>query len=61
MLDFYRSSFFWQSDQLGTKYQFSEWNIILQPKEHGSLGIQVPEMKKKLYVIFAGFDKGWVQ
>jgi hypothetical protein len=37
-LDFYRSRFFWQNDQLKRKYRLTKWNIICRPKEQGGLG-----------------------
>jgi hypothetical protein len=36
---YYRSRFYWQSDQHEKKYRLARWNIICQPKEHGGLGI----------------------
>ena len=35
-LDFYRSRFFWQSDQKKRKYRLTKWNIICRPKEQGA-------------------------
>jgi hypothetical protein len=32
-LDFYRSRFFWQSDQTKKKYRLSKWNMICRPKD----------------------------
>jgi len=46
-LDFYRSRFFWQSDENKKKYQLTKWNIICRPKEQGGLGIEVLELKNK--------------
>ena len=46
-LDFYRSSFFWQSDEDKRKYRLTKWNIICQPKDQGGLGIEVLELKNK--------------
>jgi hypothetical protein len=34
-LDFYRSRFFWQSDQSKRKYRLTKWNIICRPKDQG--------------------------
>lgn len=31
-LDFYRSRFFWQSDEHKRKYRLTKWNIICHPK-----------------------------
>jgi hypothetical protein len=36
-LDFYRSSFFWQSDENSKKYRLSKWNILCRPKDQGGL------------------------
>ena len=38
-LDFYRSRFFWQSDEHKKKYRLSRWNIVCRPKDQGGLGI----------------------
>jgi hypothetical protein len=32
-LDFYRSWFFWQNDQLKRKYRLTKWHIICRPKD----------------------------
>jgi hypothetical protein len=32
-LDFYRSNFFWQSDEHKKKYRLFEWNILCRPKD----------------------------
>uniref|UniRef100_A0A453NTJ0 Uncharacterized protein n=1 Tax=Aegilops tauschii subsp. strangulata TaxID=200361 RepID=A0A453NTJ0_AEGTS len=34
-LDFYRSLFFWQSDEVKTKYRLARWDIICRPKDQG--------------------------
>ena len=46
-LDFYRSCFFWQSDENKQKYRLTKWNIICGPKDQGSLGVEVMELKNK--------------
>jgi hypothetical protein len=46
-LDFYRSNFFWQSDEHKKKYRLSKWNILCRPKDQGGLGIEVLELKNK--------------
>jgi hypothetical protein len=46
-LDFYRSIFFWQSDEHKRKYRLSKWNILCRPKDQGGLGIEVLELKNK--------------
>jgi hypothetical protein len=44
-LDFYRSRFFWQSEEKKRKYRLTKWNIICRPKEQGGLGIEVLDIK----------------
>jgi hypothetical protein len=44
-LDFYRSRFFWQSDQTKRKYRLTKWNIICRPKDEGGLGIKMLDIK----------------
>lgn len=39
-LYYYRSRFFWQSDEHKRKYRLAKWNILCQPKEIGGLGIK---------------------
>ena len=39
-LDYYRSGFFWQSDDHRKKYRLAKWSILCQLKELGSLGIK---------------------
>ena len=46
-LDFYRSRFFWQSDQYKKKYRLTKWNIICRPKDQGGLGIELLDIKNK--------------
>jgi hypothetical protein len=46
-LDFYRSRFFWQSDEIKMKYRLTRWNILCCPKDQGSLGIEVLDIKNK--------------
>jgi hypothetical protein len=46
-LDYYRSPFFWQSDDLKKKYILTKWNIICRPKDQGGLGIEVLDIKNK--------------
>ena len=36
-LDYYRSRFFWQSEEYKKKYRLAKWNILCQPKEFGGL------------------------
>ena len=44
-LDYFRSRFFWQSDEHKRKYRLAKWDILCQPKEQGGLGIQNLELK----------------
>jgi hypothetical protein len=44
-LDFYRSRFFWQSDEHKKKYKLTRWNIICRPKDQGGLRIEVLDIK----------------
>ena len=44
-LDYFRSRFFWQSDEHKKKYRLAKWDILCQPKEQGGLGIHNLELK----------------
>ena len=46
-LDFHRSRFFWQSDDVKKKYRLARWDIICRPKNEGGLGIENLEIKNK--------------
>jgi hypothetical protein len=46
-LDYYRSNFFWQSDESKKKYRLSRWNILCIPKDQGGLRIKILELKNK--------------
>ena len=46
-LDFYRSRFFWQGDELKRKYRLAKWDIICRPKDQGGLGIENLEVKNR--------------
>jgi hypothetical protein len=46
-LDYYRSRFLWQSDELNKKYRLTKWNIICRPKDQGGLSIEVLAIKNK--------------
>ena len=46
-LDFYRSRFFWQSDEHIKKYRLTKWNIICRPRDQGGLGFEVLDIKNK--------------
>jgi hypothetical protein len=45
ILDFYRSRFFWKSDELKKKYRLTKWNIICRLKDQEGLGIEVLDTK----------------
>ena len=38
-LDYFKSIFFWQSDEHKKKYRSITWSIVYSPKEQGGLGI----------------------
>ena len=44
-LDYFRSRFFWQSDEHKSKYRLAKWSILCQPKDQGGLGIHNLELK----------------
>jgi hypothetical protein len=46
-LDFYRSRFFWQSEENKKKYRLTRSNIICRPRDQGGLGTEVLELKNK--------------
>ena len=46
-LDFFRSRFFWQSDEAKRKYCLARWDILCRPKDQGSLGIENLEIMNK--------------
>ena len=46
-LDFYRSRFFWQRDELKRKCRLAKWDIICRPKDQGGLGIENLEVKNR--------------
>jgi hypothetical protein len=48
-IDYYKSIFYWQSDQQKKKYRLVRWNIICQPKDQGGLGIQNIDIQKKIF------------
>ena len=56
-LDFYRSRFFWQSDENKSKYRLARWDILCRTKDQGGMGIENLEVKnicmlsKWLYMI----------
>uniref|UniRef100_A0A8I6YB15 Reverse transcriptase domain-containing protein n=1 Tax=Hordeum vulgare subsp. vulgare TaxID=112509 RepID=A0A8I6YB15_HORVV len=66
-LDFYRSRFFWQSDEVKTKYRLARWDIICRPKEQGGLGIENLEVKNRcllskwLFRLSVKTEDMWVQ
>ena len=46
-LDFFRSRFFWQSDEAKRKYRLVRWYILCRPKDQDGLGIENLEIKNK--------------
>ena len=66
-LDFYRSRFFWQSDDLKIKYRLAKWDIICRPKDQGGLGIENLEVKnicllsKWMYKLSVEMEATWAQ
>ena len=46
-LDFYRSRFYWQSDNHKRKYRLVKWSVVCSPKEHGGLGVSNLDAKNK--------------
>ena len=46
-LDYYRSRFYWQSDNHKRKYMIAKWSLVWLPKEHGGLGVQNLDTKNK--------------
>ena len=66
-LDFYRSRFFWQSDELKRKYRLAKWDVICRPKDQGGLGVENLEVKNRcllskwLYKLAAETDATWAQ
>jgi hypothetical protein len=47
IFDYFRSNFFWESDDDKKKYWLSKWNILCRPKDQGRLGIEVLELNNK--------------
>ncbi|EMS49590.1 U-box domain-containing protein 4 [Triticum urartu] len=66
-LNFYRSRFFWQSDELKRKYRLFKWDIICRPKDQGGLGIENLEVKnicllsKWLFKLSSEAEATWAQ
>lgn len=46
-LDFFRSRFYWQSDNHKKKYRLVKWNILCRPKDQGGMRIQNLKIKNK--------------
>lgn len=46
-LDFYRSRFFWQSEEHKRKYRLTKWNIICRPKDQGGPSVELLEIKNR--------------
>lgn len=66
-LDFYRSPFFCQCDEVKTKYRLTRWDIICRPKDQAGLGIENLEIKNKcllrkwLFRLSVETDNMWAQ
>ena len=66
-LDFYRSRFFWQSDESKRKYRLAKWDIICRPKDQGGLGIENLEVKNRcllskwLFKLSSETEATWAQ
>ena len=66
-LDFYRSRFFWQNDDLKRKYRLAKWDIICRPKDQGGLGIENLEVKNRcllskwLFKLSSETEATWAQ
>ena len=66
-LDFYRSRFFCQCDEVKTKYRLTRWDIICRPKDQAGLGIENLEIKNKcllskwLFRLSVETDGMWAQ
>ena len=37
--DYFRSHFFWQSDEHKTKYRLTKWEVVCTPKDQEGLGV----------------------
>ncbi|WVZ50906.1 LOW QUALITY PROTEIN: hypothetical protein U9M48_002112 [Paspalum notatum var. saurae] len=46
-LDYYRSRFFWQSDEHKKKYRLAKWSSLMLPKCFGGIGILDLELQNK--------------
>uniref|UniRef100_A0A8I7B7M4 Uncharacterized protein n=1 Tax=Hordeum vulgare subsp. vulgare TaxID=112509 RepID=A0A8I7B7M4_HORVV len=66
-LDFYRSHFFWKSDEAKKKYRLTRWDFICRPKYQGGLRIENLKVKdicllsKWLYRISTETEGMWVK
>ena len=49
-LNYFRSRFFWQSNETKKKYRLSKWNIVCRPKDQGGLEIEVLEIKNQCLI-----------
>ena len=66
-LDFHRSRFFWQSDEVKRKYKLTKWDIVCRPKDQGGLGVENLKVKNRcllskwLYKLSIETEATWVQ
>ena len=64
-LDFFRSRFFWWSDEAKWKYHLARWDVLCRPKDQGGLGIENLEIKNKclmskwLYMLEIDLEGMW--
>jgi hypothetical protein len=47
-LYYFRSRFFWQSDDNKKKNRLTKWSLLCRPKDQGGLGIGVLELKTRV-------------
>jgi len=65
-LDYYRSQFFWQSDEHKKKYRRTKWEVVCTPKDQGGLGVLNLDVDNKcllskwLFKLLNG-DRVWQQ
>ena len=50
-LDFYRSRFFWQGDEVKRKYRLAKWDIICRPKDQGDLVLRILKLRTDAFLV----------